>query len=394
MRKDWEVRKLGDVCISDLGKTLNKSKDTGLLLPYLCSINVQWNKIDLSTQKEALFEEKDINKYSVKKGDLLVCEGGDIGRAAIWSEDYSMLYQNALHRIRLDKNIIAEYVLYFLWQLKRKGVLDKRYAKGVTIKHLVKSSLLSINIPIPPLQTQHKIVEEFDSLTSIIEKQKKQLEELDNLAQAIFYDMFGDPIENEKGWDIHIFKEYIDNNLIGIIRSSKEQDINNDYLYFKMNNISVNGSVDLSKITRINATMDEINRYTINDGDFLFNTRNSYELVGKSCIYRSEKKEIALLSNNILKLIFKEGLNNIYLYFIFKTGYIKEQLEKIKKGTTNVAAIYYRDLSNIKLLIPPLTLQQQFASKIEAIEKQKELIKKSIKETEDLFNSRMDYYFN
>ena len=87
-------------------------------------------------------------------------------------------------------------------------------------------------------------------------------------------------------------------------------------------------------------------------------------------------------------------MNNIYLYFIFKTGYIKEQLEKIKKGTTNVAAIYYRDLSNIKLLIPPLTLQQQFASKIEAIEKQKELIKKSIKETEDLFNSRMDYYFN
>lgn len=121
MGKDWKVKKLGDVCISDLGKTLNKSKDTGLLLPYLCSINVQWNKIDLSTQKEALFEENDIKKYSVKKGDLLVCEGGDIGRAAIWSEDYSMLYQNALHRIRLDKNIIAEYVLYFYGNSSEKG---------------------------------------------------------------------------------------------------------------------------------------------------------------------------------------------------------------------------------------------------------------------------------
>lgn len=167
--KGWNVKKLGDLCISDLGKTLNKSKDTGNSLPYLCSINIQWNYIDLSVKKEALFEENEINKYSVLKGDLLVCEGGDIGRAAIWKEDYSMLYQNALHRIRFDKNIIAKYVLYFLWRLKQKGILDTRYAKGVTIKHLVKSSLLSINIPVPPLPLQ----EEFASKIEAIEKQKE-----------------------------------------------------------------------------------------------------------------------------------------------------------------------------------------------------------------------------
>lgn len=167
--KGWNVKKLGDLCISDLGKTLNKSKDTGNSLPYLCSINIQWNYIDLSVKKEALFEENEINKYSVFKGDLLVCEGGDIGRAAIWKEDYSILYQNALHRIRFDKNIIAEYVLYFLWRLKQKGILDTRYAKGVTIKHLVKSSLLSINIPVPPIFLQ----QEFASKIEAIEKQKE-----------------------------------------------------------------------------------------------------------------------------------------------------------------------------------------------------------------------------
>lgn len=179
--KGWDIKKLGDLCISDLGKTLNKSKDTGNSLPYLCSINIQWNYIDLSVKKEAQFEENEINKYSVFKGDLLVCEGGDIGRAAIWKEDYSMLYQNALHRIRFDKNIIAEYVLYFLWRLKQKGILDTRYAKGVTIKHLVKSSLLSINIPVPPLSLQQQFASKIEAIEKQKELIKKSIKETEDL---------------------------------------------------------------------------------------------------------------------------------------------------------------------------------------------------------------------
>lgn len=365
MRKDWEVKKLGDVCISDLGKTLNKSKDTGLLLPYLCSINVQWNKIDLSTQKEALFEENDIKKYSVKKGDLLVCEGGDIGRAAIWSEDYSMLYQNALHRIRLDKNIIAEYVLYFLWQLKRKGVLDKRYAKGVTIKHLVKSSLLSINIPVPPLQIQQQIVEEFDRLTSIIEKQKKQLEELDNLAQAIFYDMFGDPIDNEKGWPTLSF-----GNLF-LLRSGNslpaKKQIPGDFKVYGGNGI--------------NGTHVEFNR----EGEFIIIGR-----VGAYCGNVRIVKGAFWLTDNAFELKqIKEIQDTIYLLFLLRSINLFKYANKAAQPVISNTV-----LRDIMIPLPPLPLQQQFASKIEAIEKQKELIKKSIKETEDLFNSRMDYYFN
>lgn len=390
MRKDWEVKKLGDVCISDLGKTLNKSKDTGLLLPYLCSINVQWNKIDLSTQKEALFEENDIKKYSVKKGDLLVCEGGDIGRAAIWSEDYSMLYQNALHRIRLDKNIIAEYVLYFLWQLKRKGVLDKRYAKGVTIKHLVKSSLLSINIPVPPLQIQQQIVEEFDRLTSIIEKQKKQLEELDNLAQAIFYDMFGDPIVNEKGWSIKKIKDISLSVNYGTSSPSTED---GKYKYLRMNNITAKGTIDLSSIKYINVPPEDLEKYVVRKGDILFNRTNSKELVGKTALYTFE--EDMIIAGYIIRLKVIDSIAlPIFLSSYLNTSCIKEYFRSIAKGAVNQSNINSKQLLSTSVFIPPLPLQQQFASKIEAIEKQKELIKKSIKETEDLFNSRMDYYFN
>ena len=105
MRKDWEYKKLGEVAISDLGKTLNKSKDTGTLYPYLCAINILWDKIDLSTLKETRFEDDELERYTVKYGDLLVCEGGDTGRAAIWDKQETMLYQNALHRIRLNNEI-------------------------------------------------------------------------------------------------------------------------------------------------------------------------------------------------------------------------------------------------------------------------------------------------
>lgn len=393
MRKDWKVKKLGDICISDLGKTLNKSKDTGLLLPYLCSINVQWNKIDLSTQKEALFEENDIKKYSVKKGDLLVCEGGDIGRAAIWSEDYSMLYQNALHRIRLDKNIIAEYVLYFLWQLKRKGVLDKRYAKGVTIKHLVKSSLLSINIPVPPLQIQQQIVEEFDRLTSIIEKQKKQLEELDNLAQAIFYDMFGDPIKNEKGWqkkslgtlcEVSSAKRVLVKDVVSegvpFIRGT-ELAILSKQCFFDKSIFSMFITPEHYDKVKAITGVPEI-------GDLLIPSINPYGYVWKinttEPIYFKDGRVIWIHTNH-----------SIYNGDCLKHILVYEILEKYSKLPGAVfAELTLVFLRTLNIIVPPLSLQQQFASKIEAIEKQKELIKKSIKETEDLFNSRMDYYFN
>ena len=130
---------------------MNQSKDKGALLPYLCSVNVLWDKFDFSTLKETRFEDSELERYSVKKGDLLICEGGDIGRAAIWNYDRVIQYQNALHRVRLKDSVLSRFLLLYLKHLKDSGELDSRYGKGVTIKHLVKSSLLSIPIPIPPL---------------------------------------------------------------------------------------------------------------------------------------------------------------------------------------------------------------------------------------------------
>ena len=167
--KGWEVKKLGEVCDSDLGKTLNQSKDTGELYPYLCAINIQWDRVDLSTVKQTKFEISELERYSVRKGDLLICEGGDIGRAAIWNNEEPMLYQNALHRVRFNGDMHPKFCLFYLRHLKDSGILDSRYGKGVTIKHLVKSSLLSIPIPLPPLPLQQS----FATKIAAIEKQKE-----------------------------------------------------------------------------------------------------------------------------------------------------------------------------------------------------------------------------
>ena len=169
--KGWKVQKLGELCSSELGKTLNVAKDTGTLRPYLCAINIHWNEIDKTVLKETRFETTELERYTVKKGDLLVCEGGDIGRSAIWKEEGGIQYQNALHRIRFNGKVLAIYCLYLLWHLKIHGILDGRYGKGVTIKHLVKSSLLSIPIPIPPLSLQLS----FASKIEAIEQQKARI---------------------------------------------------------------------------------------------------------------------------------------------------------------------------------------------------------------------------
>ena len=95
--ESWEWVTLKQIAVTALGKTLDKSKNIGEYRPYLCSINVYWTGIDLSTVKQARFEDSELSKYQLNKGDLLICEGGDVGRSAVWDRDEEMYYQNALH---------------------------------------------------------------------------------------------------------------------------------------------------------------------------------------------------------------------------------------------------------------------------------------------------------
>jgi type I restriction enzyme S subunit len=387
MKEGWEYKKLGEVCQSDLGKTLNRSKDKGELYPYLCAINILWDKIDLSTLKQTRFEKDELERYSVKKGDLLICEGGDIGRAAIWDKEESILYQNALHRVRLEENVNARFCLLFLQNLKQKGILDNRYGKGVTIKHLVKSALLSIPIPVPPLSEQQHIVEELDLLSSIIEKKKAQLNELDHLAQSLFYEMFGDPITNDKGWDTSTFNKEFEVSSGGTPSTSKIE-------YWDNGTISWIGS----NMCQNKVLSDNDGKYITQEGLEHSSAKWYHKGFVLVALVGATIGKCALLNFDTTTNQNIAGINvpsnkDFEPYFVFfALQSLYSLFLNIGEGKFKMANLSF--VRSLPIIKPPLDLQQRFASKIAAIEHQKELIKQSIKEVEALFNSRMDYYFS
>ena len=166
--KNWAWCRLGEIGVSELGKTLNSNKDTGELTPYLCSINIHWTCINLEEVKKTRFTKEEQRKYILLKNDLLVCEGGDIGRCFVWNFPIPMYYQNALHRIRFYNEINPFFFKFAIEYYKNIHILDK-YSKGVTIKHLTKTALHSICFPLPPLAEQKRIVEKIEELLALVD---------------------------------------------------------------------------------------------------------------------------------------------------------------------------------------------------------------------------------
>lgn len=170
----WEWTTFPTVAHVELGKTLDKVKNTGTYYPYLRSVNIQWGYVDLSDVKEMKFEPEEIERYTIKKNDLLICEGGDVGRCCVWNKNESILYQNAIHRVRFYNSINCNFYMYFMMYLEAKGTL-KRISNGVTIKHLTNTVLSNIIIPLAPLAEQERIVNAVETLFTQIDKIAEQI---------------------------------------------------------------------------------------------------------------------------------------------------------------------------------------------------------------------------
>ena len=163
----WCWATVGDVFMHNTGKALNSSNHNGVMMDYITTSNLYWDRFDLSIVKQMPFTETEIDKCTVTKGDLLVCEGGDVGRSAIWDYDYDIRIQNHIHRLRGKDNVCVRYFFYVLMLYKQKNYIG---GKGVAIQGLSSRDLHNLPIPVPPLKEQYRIAEALDNLIAKMDK--------------------------------------------------------------------------------------------------------------------------------------------------------------------------------------------------------------------------------
>ena len=169
----WLETILGKLFNHNTGKALNSSNKEGVMKDYLTTSNVYWNKFDFTVIKQMPFKECELDKCTVIKGDLLVCEGGDIGRSAIWNYDYDICIQNHIHRLRPKIDLCVPFYYYTLAYLKENNLIG---GKGIGLLGLSSNALHKIEMPLPPLAEQQRIVQKIEALFSVLNNIQNALE--------------------------------------------------------------------------------------------------------------------------------------------------------------------------------------------------------------------------
>lgn len=350
MKEGWDYKKLGDLCqvLDSQRKPVTKKDRTKGIYPYYGATGIQDYVDSYIFDGRFLLVGEDGAKWGASDKTAYIIEGKS------WVNNHA-------HILKVLENVndrLLEYYLTF------KDLSE--YITGAVVPKLTQKALVSIPIPIPPLSEQQHIVEELDLLSSIIEKKKAQLKELDNLVQSLFYEMFGDPITNDKGWDVKTWKDVFET---------------------KTGKLNANASTEGGKYPFFTCSKETsyIDTYAF-DCEALLLAGNNASAIYDVKYYKG--KFNAYQRTYILTI--KEGVYPFYK--ISLEGKLSFLQSHSLGGLTKYLTMGV--LNGLSFIAPPISLQQQFASKIEAIEHQKELIKQSIKEVETLFNSRMDYYFN
>lgn len=376
MKQGWEIKMLGEIGTVITGSTPSTKDDSNYSSKDYCFVkpsDISNETISLIRETEAYISEKAyLKSRKLPRGSVLTTCIGIIGKVGILKVDATCNQQiNGI--IPNDNCITPEFLAYSL--ISRKSYLQG-IANAPVVPIINKKEFSDVSIPIPPLPEQEKIVSELDCLSGLIEKKRQQLKELDALAQSIFYEMFGNPVENERGWKTNILKD-VSTLLNG--RAYKQNELLDEgkYKVLRVGNFFTNGNYYYSDLEL------EDDKYCDN-GDLLFAWSASFGAFiwnGGKVIYHYHIWKV-LYDMNVLNIQYYRFLLNTMTTFFMKDVHGIGMVHLTKAG-----------MEQYILPLPPLPLQQIFAQKVEAIEKQKELIKQSITEAETLLASRMQYYF-
>lgn len=365
MKHGWEYR--------DFEKCLEKVVYT----PKLQSSNYQENgKYPIVSQEDCL-----ISGYWDKEDDVFrlvkpIVVFGDHTRILKYIDFDFVLGADGVKILQPTDDIKAKFLYYYLKWYDVPSLGYSRHYK------LLKECI----VPIPPTHVQEQICSLLDKMNRVIEAKKEQLKELDNLAQAIFYDMFGDPVTNEKGWETSTIDTISTEKLsYGSGASAVEYDGQTRYIRIT----DINDLGDLNEDVKSPSEIDD--KYLLKEGDILF--ARSGATVGKTYCH-NEKNGRCIYAGYLIKM--RPNTSKVlpkYIFYYTKSEYYKAFIRNAQNAVAqpNINAKQYGALI---IPIPPLPLQQAFAEKVEAIERQKELINQSLREVQTLFDSRMDYWFS
>lgn len=393
MKEGWTYKKLGEVATFVKDGDWIESKDqseNGIRL--IQTGNVGNGVFKLKDDKPHYITEETMTRLGcteIFKGDCLVSRLPDpVGRACILPDiGCRMITAVDCSIIRFGVDYLPQFFVGYTQSSNYRNRINNN-TTGTTRKRISRKNLERILIPVPPIAEQERIVAELDLLSGIIEKKKEQLKAYDQLAQSIFYTMFGDPIDNPKGWEVKKLGDECNEIKYGTSRPASE---NGKFKYLRMGNITYDGALDLSDLRTIDIPDDEVEKYIVRFGDILFNRTNSLDLIGKTCMF--DLDEPMIIAGYIIRVRLTERLNPRYVSALLNLPTMKLLLKKMAKGAVNQANINSKELASIRIPVPPLSLQQEFAEKVEAIERQKALVQQSIEETQTMFDYTMDKYF-
>ena len=389
MKEGWEYKKLGDIGIVVTGNTPSTKDDKNYLSDDVCFFkpgDIMEGKVTQLKESEFYISNYAYEKSrKLPKGSVLTTCIGIIGKIGVLIHEATCNQQ--INAIIPNESLISSMFLAYSILAKKQRLAFMANAPVVPI--LNKSQFSNLLIPVPPLPVQQRIVSHLDKINQIIDKLRDTLNVLNKAEQAIFYDMFGDPVENEKGWQVKTLNDIKDDKCTlsyGIVQPGvviengipvvRPVDLNNDYVF-----------IDNLKTIDKNIS-NQYKRTVLEGGEILFCVRGT---TGTMSIASAELKGCNV-TRGIVPISLKDYMEIWFVYYLLKSDSMQIM---IKDKTYGIALkqINIKDLKLLPIILPPLSLQQSFASRIEVIEAQKQKIQTSIDKFQEMLDGTMDNYF-
>lgn len=379
--------KLGDICEIVSGSTPKTSieeywdGDIKWITP--AEINDDTYIVTDSVRKITDLGAKKTGLSPFPEGTVILSSRAPIGKVAI--AGCAMCCNQGFKNLICSEKILNKYLYWFL---KGNTSFLNSLGRGATFKEISKSIVSQIEINVPDIEYQKEAADILEKVSEVIYLRKQELTALDNLINARFVEMFGDPVKNPKGWEVVTIGDIVTEVRYGTSKPAVE---GGKYPYLRMNNLTADGHLDLNDLKYIDIPDDEIEKCVVRKGDVLFNRTNSIELVGKTVVF--DLQEDMIIAGYIIRVRLNKRLLPEILSQYMNLEALKDILRSMAKGAVNQANINAQELRSIKVYIPDMELQKQFIEMKNQVDKSKVAVQKALDETQMLFDSLMQEYF-